>query len=108
MGLRSKLETSIKSLDQEHRIKLMGFIPEQDLVPYYESADLVVLPTQALEGFGLVMIEALAFGTPVLGTPVGAIPKILSPKDIAKTGERWLFWMSQERAYLHHFTNIPG
>jgi glycosyltransferase involved in cell wall biosynthesis len=36
-----------------------------------------VLPTRALEGFGLITVEALACGTPVLGTPVGATPEIL-------------------------------
>src|SRR5206468_2298455 len=47
----------------------------------YASADLFVLPTQALEGFGLVTLEALACGTPVVGTPVGATPGLLTPLD---------------------------
>ena len=38
-----------------------------------------MLPTRELEGFGLVTVEALACGTPVLGTPVGATPEILGP-----------------------------
>ena len=38
-----------------------------------------MLPTRELEGFGLVTVEALACGTPVLGTPVGATPEILVP-----------------------------
>jgi len=40
-------------------------------------ADLFVLPTLELEGFGLVTIEALASGVPVLGTPVGGTVEIL-------------------------------
>ena len=40
-----------------------------------------MLPTRELEGFGLVTVEALACGTPVLGTPVGATPEILGPLD---------------------------
>jgi glycosyltransferase involved in cell wall biosynthesis len=35
----------------------------------------------ALEGFGLIIVESLASGTPVLGTPVGAIPEILNGLD---------------------------
>jgi glycosyltransferase involved in cell wall biosynthesis len=45
---------------------------------YYQAADFFVLPTLDLEGFGLVTLEALACGTPVLGTPVGETVEILS------------------------------
>ena len=40
-----------------------------------------ILPTKYLEGFGLVTVEALACGTPVLGTPVGATPEIIEKID---------------------------
>ena len=39
-----------------------------------------MLPTEAMEGFGIVTIEALASGTPVLGTPAGATSEILGPR----------------------------
>jgi glycosyltransferase involved in cell wall biosynthesis len=62
---------------------LLGRISEEDLVQRYRQADLVVLPTQELEGFGLTTAEALACGTPVLGTPAGATPEILRAIDPA-------------------------
>ncbi|MGO9972337.1 MAG: glycosyltransferase [Solirubrobacteraceae bacterium] len=40
-----------------------------------------MLPTQELEGFGISTIEALACGTPAVGTPAGATPEILSALD---------------------------
>ena len=43
----------------------------------YSAADVSVVPTVALEGFGLVTVEALASGTPVLGTSVGGTREIL-------------------------------
>jgi glycosyltransferase involved in cell wall biosynthesis len=56
-------------------------VPEAHLASYYQTADLVLMPSLALEGFGLVTVEAMACGTPVLGTPVGAIPEILGQVD---------------------------
>ncbi len=77
-SLRGNLESLIGSLKLGDYVKLLGFISENDLPLYYQACDAFVLPTRALEGFGLVAVESLACGTPVLGTPVGAIPEVLS------------------------------
>lgn len=63
------------------RVRLVGPVSEPDLVDWYRAADLFVLPTVAYEGFGLVTVEALSCGTPVVGTPIGATPEILTPLD---------------------------
>jgi glycosyltransferase involved in cell wall biosynthesis len=75
--LRAELEALAASLKVP--AKFLGYVPDQDLPALYRSADLFVLPTRALEGFGLVAIEAMACGTPAMGTPVGAIPEVLGP-----------------------------
>jgi len=75
---RARLETAISAAQLNQHIQLLGFIPEDKLVAYYQAADLFVLPTITLEGFGLVTVEALACGTPVIGTPAGATPEILT------------------------------
>lgn len=75
--LRAELEALANTLGLTGVVSFAGLIPEADLPSYYQAADLFVLPTRALEGFGLVTVEALACGTPVLGTPVGATPEIL-------------------------------
>ena len=63
------------------RLRLAGRVSEEQLLDWYRAADLFVLPTVAYEGFGLVTAEALACGTPVVGTPVGATPELLRPLD---------------------------
>ncbi len=60
-------------------VRFAGFVEEGKLVDYYQAADLFVLPSVAFEGFGMVTLEALACGTPALGTPIGATPEILKP-----------------------------
>lgn len=75
----NSLRTQVRKLHLESNVQFLGFIPEERLPKYYQAADLFVLPTLALEGFGLVTIEALSSGTPVIATPIGANPEVLKP-----------------------------
>lgn len=79
--LANTLQTQIAELGLEHNVELLGYVADADLPLYYRAADFSVVPTVALEGFGLIVVESLAAGTPVLGTPVGGIPEILRPFD---------------------------
>ncbi len=79
--LRGALRQTITELGVGDRVRLLGFVAEEALSAYYQAADLVIMPTHEREGFGLVTVEALACGTPVLGTPVGALPEILTRVD---------------------------
>ena len=95
--LRAELEQRILGLGLVGSVLLLGRVSEDDLLAWYRRADLFVLPTQELEGFGISTIEALACGTPAVGTPVGGTPEILaevdsrllaasrSPRDLATT-----------------------
>jgi len=80
-SLRAELEALVAGCALGHHVRFLGFVDEERLACCYQAADVFVLPTQALEGFGLVTVEALACGTPVLGTPVGATPEILGPLE---------------------------
>ncbi|MFH0879556.1 MAG: glycosyltransferase family 4 protein, partial [Lentisphaerota bacterium] len=77
--LRPVLESQIQRLGLEGQVRLAGRIPDDQLSKYYQAADLFVLPTLQLEGFGLVTLEAMACGTPVLATPQGGTMEILRP-----------------------------
>lgn len=81
--LRGSLEARARLLGLAGSVVFTGYVPEQHLPDHYRAADLALLPTRTLESFGLTTVEALACGTPVLGTPVGAIPEILRPLDTA-------------------------
>ncbi|MFD1720141.1 glycosyltransferase family 4 protein [Amnibacterium endophyticum] len=74
---RERLEALIERLGLREQVRLLGRIPDADLVEEYRAADLVVTPTQELEGFGLTTAEALASGTAALVTPVGANAEVV-------------------------------
>lgn len=52
-------------------VELLGFVPDEDLVKYYQAADVFLLPTRELECFGLPVIEAMGCGCPPLVMPDG-------------------------------------
>jgi glycosyltransferase involved in cell wall biosynthesis len=108
--LRSRLEEHIFSKGLHDAVRLLGFVPEDQLAKYYQASDLVVMPTLQLEGFGLVTVEALACGTPVMGTPVGAIPEVLSTVDpmFVTEGTDAASLAKTLRLILKRFRSQPG
>lgn len=76
--LKADLETMIDDFDLHDHVRLLGFVPDDDLPVAYRAASLSVMPTIALEGFGLSAVESLAAGTPVIVTPIGGLPTIVS------------------------------
>jgi glycosyltransferase involved in cell wall biosynthesis len=91
--LRISLQQTATSLKLDEYVRFLGRLDESTLPLAYSACDAFVLPTAALECFGLIAIEALAAGRPVLATPVGAIPEILS-----KVEPRWLARSADEAA----------
>jgi glycosyltransferase involved in cell wall biosynthesis len=79
--LEDALRAQIAGYGLENHVRLLGFVPEADLPLTYRAADLSVVPTVALEGFGLITVESLAAGTPVLVTPHGGLPEVVSDLD---------------------------
>jgi glycosyltransferase involved in cell wall biosynthesis len=75
--LRSELEQRVRDLDLERNVRFLGFVPEELLSATYRAADVTVVPTLALEGFGLVAAESLAAGTPSMVTRVGGLPEVV-------------------------------
>ena len=62
--LRPSLERLSAELGATEKIRFTGRLSDEDLLLAYQAADLFVLPTLALECFGLISIEAMSFGCP--------------------------------------------
>ena len=54
-------------------VRFEGFIPDEKLNMYFCATDLFIVPSKDLEGFGLVNLESLAMGVPVLARPQGGM-----------------------------------
>ena len=75
--ISGELKTRIAEFGLEKNIQMIGRIDEADLPTAYRAATMSVVPSQSLEGFGLITLESLASGTPVYVTPIGGLPEVL-------------------------------
>lgn len=76
------------------RVQFLGYVDDEQLPVLYSSADVFILPSR-YEGFGLVLLEAMACGTPVIGTDAGGIPTavregvgVVVERDVSKVASR--------------------
>jgi len=72
----SSLKREAKLLGIDDCVSFAGFVPDKELPKYYASADAFVTASP-VETEGIVMLEAMASGLPVIGTDAGAIPEIV-------------------------------
>jgi glycosyltransferase involved in cell wall biosynthesis len=74
--LVEEYKTLTKGLGLEKNVEFRGFIESNKLVDLYNQSELFVLPSTGIqEGFGIVLLEALACGTPVIATNIVGIAK---------------------------------
>ncbi|MEO0458731.1 MAG: glycosyltransferase [Cyanobacteria bacterium P01_A01_bin.114] len=84
--LEVELKTRCRQLNLEPCTDFLGFVTKAELAHEYASCDVFVLPAIVdskgdTEGLGIVMIEALAHGKPVVATAVGGIPDVIKPGE---------------------------
>lgn len=70
-------EELLKEINQMKKVQFLGKIEQPDLPLYYSAADCLIVPSISEEGFGRVIIESLACGTPVIASRKGAIPEAM-------------------------------
>jgi D-inositol-3-phosphate glycosyltransferase len=75
-----RLKKLSRTLHIEGSVTFLGTINQHELYYYYSAADVCVLPSY-YESFGLVALEAIACGTPVVATNVGNLNKIIQPAN---------------------------
>ena len=74
--LDPEIGNTIQALDLESRVKIKGFVTDEDLPSYYRGAQ-ALLVTSFWEGFCLPAVEAMASGCPVLYTKTGSLREIV-------------------------------
>lgn len=76
--LKDSLKKQVKDLKLSHRVHFMGRIPQKDLYAAFSDSDIFVLPSvNRAECFGLVQLEAMVYGKPVINTDLPtAVPEV--------------------------------
>ncbi|MCM8819643.1 MAG: glycosyltransferase family 4 protein [Candidatus Omnitrophica bacterium] len=106
--LKKHYQKLVSSLKLEDRVNFLGFIPQEKLISYYNSCDVFVLPSvsEIQEGFGLVLLEALACAKPVVATDVVGVAKdirefkagiIVKPQGVKELAEAIIQILSDEK-----------
>jgi glycosyltransferase involved in cell wall biosynthesis len=75
-----KLREEIAKAGLDNKVNFTGWIPHGELADWLNELKLLVLPSYT-EGLPNIVLEAMACGTPVLVTPVGALPDIIKDKE---------------------------
>lgn len=73
---RMRLEDLARKLHVDHAVDFKGFVSETELEHEYSTCTLFTMPS-ASEGFGIVFVEAMAHGKPVIASSVGGTPEVV-------------------------------
>lgn len=73
---KSKLKELASNLGINDRVKFLGFIPEDQISDYFSITD-IFISSSIFETFGIVLVQAMASGLPVIATRNSAIPEIV-------------------------------
>ena len=69
--LQQQLENRVAALQLQDRVTLLGYVPDEDLPAWFTACDVFVLPSvMKTEAFGIVQIEAMSCGKPVVATRI--------------------------------------
>lgn len=101
---RQSLEVLTKELSLEESVTFIGRVPNEKIPEYMAASDVLVLPSLS-ESFGIVNLEAMASGLPVVASKVGGLPEIIEdgengflvePKNPEQIAERVLLLLEDD------------
>jgi glycosyltransferase involved in cell wall biosynthesis len=96
--LYDEIFARVDALGLKERVRFAGYVTDADLPLWYNSAEMVVLPS-IYEGFGLPAAQAMACGTPVIASNISAIPEV--------TGDAALLFSPYDASALcNHMTSV--
>jgi glycosyltransferase involved in cell wall biosynthesis len=81
------LAREVAALGLSNRVRMLGSVPQEDLRPIYHLADLLLLASLN-EGFGLVLLEAMACGLPVVAARTGSVQEVVGEAATLVDGPR--------------------
>ncbi len=92
---KQRLDALIGQLGLQDHIIFAGFVPDEELAGHFNLADIFIMPSEK-EGFGIVFIEAMFYGVPVIAGNVdgsvdalanGELGLLVDPRDITAVSE---------------------
>mgnify|MGYP000002912637 CR=1 FL=1 len=73
---RQRLETIVKDVDAGDVVEFLGHVSDRRLIEEFERADVFAMPSSG-EGFGLVYLEAMHYGLPLIASPEGGASHVI-------------------------------
>ncbi|HWV35146.1 MAG TPA: glycosyltransferase family 1 protein [Thermomicrobiales bacterium] len=98
--LTGELKRTLNELNLGDRLRLTGFVSDEELGGWYSGADLFCFPS-FYEGFGLPTVEAMRCGTPVLTSDTSAFPEVVDDAGILISPRDVDAWAETIRDLLH-------
>lgn len=106
--LKESLQQLVSDLHLSDKVSFLGFLTQDELIPFYKKADIFILPSIA-EAFGVVLLEAQAMKLPIVASNVGGVryavienesALLVQPKNIEKMSEKLLYLINNSSVRL--------
>lgn len=101
-----KIEPLFEAIEKHNlgdSIRFTGFVPDDEIALWYNSAELFLFPS-VFEGFGLPVLEAMACGTPVITSNVSSLPEVAEGAGLCLPPHDSTAWTSALQRVYHDAT----